>query len=306
MTEASVVIPAYGHCPHLPALICALLDGDEPPGQIIVSHSGPHDPTEQISAISRAVIVLHDPGRLLGGAARNRGAGIAGSEWLAFIDADVRPRPDWLRALMQAVRPSPGRFVVGSIGYATAGGYWGLCNWLCEFSEQAPWRPEGGQTGGASCNMILHASDFREAGGFPEEYQPGEDTMLFTRLIELGRTQWFEPAARVDHHNQHGLRAFARHQYRLGYHSALVRQHVALRGSLATRIWPLALALWVPRLALIGTRILGGGLAWQLRGLAFAPGLVLGSWIWTAGFLGRILSRPPSKVIPAVPPAVER
>ena len=204
-----------------------------------------------------------------------------------------------MHKLLAAARQSPDRFVVGSVGFATSGGYWGLCNWVCEFSEQAPWHRARGQSGGASCNMILRAADFREAGGFPEEYQPGEDTMLFMRLIELGRMQWFEPAAQVDHHNQYGLRAFARHQYRLGYHSALVRQRVALRGSLATRIWPLALGLWIPRLALFGKRILGGGPAWWLRGLGFAPGLVLGSWIWTTGFLKRVLQTPQT---PAVSP----
>lgn len=301
MTGTSVVIPAYGHCPHLPALIRALLDGDEAPGQIIVSHSGSHDPAGEIARVSRAVTVLHEPGRLFAGAARNRGAAVARGEWLAFIDADVRPRPDWLRALLRAACLSPGRFVVGSIGYATSGGYWGICNWLCEFSEQAPWHAARRQTGGASCNMMVRAADFREAGGFPEDHQPAEDTMLFTRLIAIGREQWFEPAARVDHHNQTGLRPFARHQYRLGYHSALIRQRAALRGSLATRIWPLALGLWIPRLALLGGRIVAGGPAWWLRGLGLAPGLMLGSWFWTAGFVARVLERPSSQSAPARP-----
>ena len=200
---------------------------------------------------------------------------------------------------------APGRFVVGSVGYATAGGYWGLCNWLCEFSEQAPWHRARSQRGGASCNMILRAVDFHDAGGFPEDYQPGEDTMLFTRLIEMGRMQRFEPVARLDHHNQQGLRAFARHQYQLGYCSALVRQRVALRGSLATRIWPLTLILWVPRLALLGRRILSGGPAWWLRGLGFAPGLLLGSWIWTAGFLRRVLLNPRATAVSPLHPTPE-
>ena len=107
----------------------------------------------------------------------------------------------------------------------------------------------------------------------------------------MGREQWFAAEARVDHFDIPGLRAFARHQYRLGVHSALVRQSVPLRGSLATRFWPLALVLWVPKLGLITTRLMRGGPAWWLRGLAMSPGLLLGSWIWTAGFLARVLTR---------------
>jgi hypothetical protein len=95
----------------------------------------------------------------------------------------------------------------------------------------------------------------------------------------------------VDHFNVAGLARFARHQHRLGFHSALVRQQVALRGSLAVRVWPLVLALWIPRLALMGGRLLRGGPAWWLRGIGLAPGLLLGAWAWTAGFMQRALMR---------------
>jgi glycosyltransferase involved in cell wall biosynthesis len=286
-TGTSIVIPAYGHCPHLPGVLRALLDGTIRPDEIIVFHSGPDDPTAAIAAISDAITVLHQSDRLLGGAARNRGAAAARGEWLAFVDADVRPRPDWLDAIRTAAGAAPDRFVIGSVGYATSGGYWGLCNWLSEFSEQVPWHPARPQMGGASCNMIVRRADFEAVGGFAEDYQPGEDTMLFSGLRALGREQWFEPAARVDHFNVAGLRPFLRHQSRLGYHSALVRRTVPLRGSLAARFWPLALVLWLPKLALIGVRLVAGGPIWWLRGLGLAPGLILGSWAWAAGFVNR-------------------
>lgn len=306
MIGISVIIPAYGHCPHLPDLLRALLSGARRPDEIIVSHSGPHDPTEEVAAISPAVRVLHSSARLLAGAARNQGTTAACGTWLAFVDADVKPRPQWLAALIISADCEPLRFVVGSVGYATSGGYWGLCNWICEFSEQAPWRPAGYQTGGASCNMIVRSSDFREAGGFPEDHQPGEDTLLFARLGDLGRRQWFDPEARVDHHNQPGLRHFARHQHRLGIHSALVRQQVPLRGSLATRIWPMVLVLWIPRIGLMAKRIAAGGPGWWLRGIALAPGLLLGSWIWSAGFLQQVLSGTPEVARVAPNPNVRR
>lgn len=295
MIETSVIIPAYGHCPHLTELVRALLDGDQLPGEIIVSHSGAGDPTETLAAVSEGVTVLHHPGRLFAGPARNRGAAVARGEWLAFIDADVQPRPDWLKALMASARAASRRFVVGSVGCATTGGYWGMCNWLCELSEQAPWLPARHQTGGASCNMIVRAEDFREVGGFPEDHLGGEDTMLFRRLRSIGRQQWFEPAAHVGHHNRSGLGAFARHQYQLGYHNALVRQRIALPGNIATRIRLFALGLWNPRLGLIGKRVFAGGPAWWLRGAGFAPGIIVGTWIWTAGFLKRVFEHSPGE-----------
>lgn len=288
MIETSVIVPAYGHCPHLPELLRALLEGDLPPGEIIVSHSGPGNPAHAVAAISREIVVLHRPRRLFVGAARNRGAALARGEWLAFIDSDVRPQPGWLAALLSSARAAPGRFVVGSVGSATSGGYWGICNWLSEFSEQAPWRPARVQAGGAGCSMLVSAEDFRAAGRFPSRFR-AQDTAFFWQLRNLGHEQWFEPAARVDHHNHRGLAAFARHQFLLGYHSARARQRIDLPGSIATRYWPLAFGLWIPRFALICGRVAGGGPEWWLRGAGFAPGILLGTWIWVAGFLKRLV-----------------
>jgi glycosyltransferase involved in cell wall biosynthesis len=284
--QISVVIPAYGQCPHLPGNLRALLAGERAPDEVIVAHSGPCDPTDKLAALGPAVRVLHSEDRLLGGAARNRGAAAARGALLAFLDADVRPAPDWLARLAAAHRP--GRFVVGSVGMAETGGYWGVCNWISEFSEQTPWRKAGAQTGGASCNMLVAAPDFAATEGFPEDHQPGEDTLLFTRLRADGLTQWFAPEARVDHYNQRGFAAFRRHQARLGYHSALVRERAALDGSLAARVRPLALLLWPARLWRISVRLAAGGPRWWARAAVQAPGLVLGSWIWTGGFLRRV------------------
>ncbi len=44
----SVVIPAYGACPHLPKAVDAVGVQSPGPSDIIVVHSGPHDPTEAV------------------------------------------------------------------------------------------------------------------------------------------------------------------------------------------------------------------------------------------------------------------
>jgi GT2 family glycosyltransferase len=291
MSLVSVVIPAYGHCSHLDDLLRALHQQTLPPDEIVVSHTGPSDPSAAIARAFPRVHVLHQDSRLFGGAARNRGAMVAQGEWIAFVDADVRPRPDWIERLLEAGRAAPNRFVVGSVGYCTTGGYWGVSNWLSEFSEQAPWHAPREQAGGASCNMVVRKADFEAAGCFPEAYQPGEDTALFAELRRLGRQQWFSPESRVDHHNVRGLRRFFSHQLRLGRHSALVRQRLALRGSLATQLGPLSFFLWVPRMALFTGRLAKGGPVWWVRGSLHAPALVVGSWVWGLGFVDQVVRR---------------
>lgn len=304
MTRArvSVIIPAYGPCLHLAQNLRALLDGTRQPDEIIVSHSGSDDPTERLAAVDEAIRVLHSEQRLLAGAARNRGAAAAQGEWLAFLDADVRPCPQWLAALVKVAEgdsgddeDAPKRLVVGSIGTATSGGYWGMVNWISEFSELAPWHPKRLQVGGASASMMVPAAAFRAAGGFAEAFQPAEDTLLFARLRQAGHQHWFEPAARVDHFNVPGFASFHRHQDQLGRHSALVRQATDLPGSVATRVWPIALGLWVPRFSVVLLRLLKGGPRWWGRAVLYLPGMLLGSWIWGWGFLSQV-------VRPSLPP----
>ncbi|MEM1340808.1 MAG: glycosyltransferase [Pseudomonadota bacterium] len=289
----SIVIPAYATCPHLPALLDALEGATVHPREIIVSHSGPDDPTAALGVSHPGVRVLHATERLLGGGARNRGVAAASGDWLGFIDADVRPAPDWLARIAAAA--NEGRFVVGAIGTASSGGYWGMCNWLSEFSEQAPWHRARRQQGGASANMLVSAADFLAAGGFPEDHQPGEDTILFGRVAAAGREQWFAPEACVFHHNNSGFRAFLRHQYRLGWNSALLRQRIDTTGSIATRIWPLALGFWAIRFARVAWRGLTGGPPWWARTALYAPGLAIGALTWNIGFLRRLWQTQPEQ-----------
>lgn len=287
--EISVIVPVYGPCQHLEDLVRALLDGAVQPREIIIAHSGLDNPAERISRLWPSVVVIHQDERLFAGAARNRGAAVAKGELLAFIDADVHPEADWLSRLARAITHHKRRFVVGSVGCATGGGYWGRTNWICEFSELLPWRRGGIQMGGASCSMIVYRHDFHAAGGFTEIHQPGEDTILFLKLAELGLQHWFEPSAKVGHHNIPGFANLARHQYRLGYHSAVVRQKFSIRGSIATQFWPLATLLWLPRLCLVTMRVLEGGLKKFPLAVLHFPALFLSTCFWTAGFLTRVL-----------------
>ena len=163
-----------------------------------------------------------------------------------------------------------------------------MCTWLLEFSEQTPWMQTGEQTGGASCNMVVRKSDFLEEGGFPEAYQPGEDTVLFAKLRNKGLQQWFVSSARVDHFNHSGFLPFYRQMRKLGYQSAQVRQRLPLKGALATRIRLLAFTMWVPKFTIIFYRVMREGPKSMLRALYYSPGILVGSCIWTSGFISRV------------------
>ena len=98
--RVSVIVPARDSAAFIPGLIAALAEQDVDDGfELIVVDNGSHDDTaalaEQAAAVDR---VIRRPRGQGPGAARNAGAAAASGEALAFIDADCRPTPGWLRA----------------------------------------------------------------------------------------------------------------------------------------------------------------------------------------------------------------
>lgn len=277
----AIIIPAYGPTPHLRAVLDGIRIQSKRPDAVYVSHSGSHDPSDWISHEYPEVRALHSEERLYAGAARNRAVRLSDEELLAFTDCDTVPDVNWLKHALTTLENNPDGFAVGSVAVARSGGYWGMTTWLCEFSEQAPWRPEGVQAGGASCNMVVRASHLQAVGYFPEGFRAGQDTMLFFRLRESGLKQRFVPEMSVGHFNIPGFRHMARHLLNQGRHFAKVRLSADLPGKTAVRFWPIAPLLGVAKAYRVFMRMLGN---FQIgKAIYYAPGLLVGLTIWTAG-----------------------
>ncbi len=285
VADVTVVIPAYGPSPHLPRVIAALQSQTARPKAVVVAHSGSSDPTASLSCANTNLQILHRSQRMLAGTARNLGLREVRTEWVAFLDSDVVPAPDWLATLHGAACEAPDRFVVGAIDYAVSGGYWGLCLWATEFSGVHPYLPDREVQGGASANMLVRTADVRRAGAFDEAFAAGEDSLLAARLRDAGLRNWLCARARGAHVNIPGLRHCLSHLVWLGRWSARCRRRVPLRGSAAAHIWPLAPGLWVARLGLVYARVLRWGKGQRLLFLALAPGIILGLLVWNFGFL---------------------
>jgi glycosyltransferase involved in cell wall biosynthesis len=80
--------------------------------EIIVVDNGSTIPPQQVVDRHAGVILLHEP-RSGPGPARNRGAESATGEVFAFIDADCRAHPDWLRSALETLHSSPPRTILG-------------------------------------------------------------------------------------------------------------------------------------------------------------------------------------------------
>lgn len=281
----SVIIPAYGHCPHIQEVVQAVLLQSVKPVEIIVVHSGSHDPTEKLENLDERIRVIHREERTFAGDARNIGLQEVISPWVAFIDSDVLPGIGWLASLLNAAWNGPDRFVVGSVDFATTGGYWGLCLWAIEFSSVHPYLSDGVIQGGASANMLVPFEVVKRVGGFPEGFAASEDSHLIASLREYGLTNWFCAEAKVRHFNKCGIRNFFPHLIWLGRWSAICRKEKHLRGALTVKFWPFAATLWVARLMLIYYRCWRWGKGFRLRIFALVPGIVAGLLAWNLGYL---------------------
>jgi glycosyltransferase involved in cell wall biosynthesis len=121
----SVVVPHLNQEEYLRICLEALhaqtgIEGHEL--EIIVVDNGSRRLPEAVCAAWGDVTLLSEstPGP---GPARNRGAGAASGDILAFIDADCRAEPGWLAAIVSALA-WPDRPIIGGdvrVGYATPG-----------------------------------------------------------------------------------------------------------------------------------------------------------------------------------------
>lgn len=110
----SVIIPHLNQPDALEACLRSL-DSQSLPRErfdVVVVDNGSKIPPMEVVAKHPGVRLLHEarPGP---GPARNTGTAAVTSEILAFIDADCRAHPDWLRSLHKALRSSPAGTVLG-------------------------------------------------------------------------------------------------------------------------------------------------------------------------------------------------
>ena len=281
----SIVIPVFGAAPHLRALIDRLAAQTVGAREILVVHTGPDDPTSALAGAHPGLRIIHQDQRLYAGQARNRGLAAATGRWVAFLDSDVLPEPDWLEHMHGALSAGPRGVVAGGVGAARTGGYWGLSLWAVEFGSVHPYLPDRDMAGGCSANLAAAREDLLAIGGYPGVIKTSEDVTITARFRAAGMANQFCGSAAVGHYNIPGFRHMMRHLASLGRWSAEARRREALPGGFVARYWPLAALLWIYRVLITYGRVLRWGRGYRLTLLFRLPAVTLGALAWNAGFL---------------------
>lgn len=222
--------------------------------------------------------------RLSAGAARNLGQAEAPpSEFILFVDADVRVLPSAVSALVataqtrelaacSAVIRNERRTIVSLVRH-----------WL-EFKEaSSPRNPPKTWRLPSTC-LLVRTTAFEAAGGFVDLW-PGEDLVFAQALSDLGLPSALEPKAISYHLHPEGLTPMLRHQWRLGATSATARLTIVMPGTWwAQHGYVSALLLPARSLRLLGWAV-RSGVSTFIGVLLLAPLWFLALAAWTLGFV---------------------
>ncbi|HEV7744003.1 MAG TPA: glycosyltransferase [Pyrinomonadaceae bacterium] len=195
----SVIIPVRNEEDSIRPLLDALLSQTMKPAEIVISDNGSTDRSAEIISEyvqSGAPVLLIRCEQGLPGRGRNLAAAKASHEWLAFIDAGVRPEPNWLEALSSVIQSKESVDVVYGSYEPVTNTFFKECAAIAfvpalENIEGHPMRTR------SIASALMRRSAWEAAGGFPEDLRSAEDLLFMDRVEALGNRISFAPGAVV-------------------------------------------------------------------------------------------------------------
>ena len=286
-TEVSIIIPSYQSTWTLRKCLEAVISQRTSRYyEVIVVHSGPEPISDDLYAVFDTVVFHTFEDRWLPGKARNWAARIVQSPWVLFLDSDCIVDEDWLETLLAVASQQGADGVGGSVRNSTP---CNLYSWTMHLLEFGEWLPGGKQRpcwNFPSCNALYRRSLLLEAGGFPEDVFPCEDTVLNYLLSSKGYKLVFCPHSSVKHIHRKNLSGILKHNYSHGLAYGRACQTYALPGQFLTHLGPVSIAVVVPvRSIRIASRLLPQHLLVFAIFVVCMPLALICLVAWSLGFI---------------------
>jgi glycosyltransferase involved in cell wall biosynthesis len=232
--QVSVVVATIGRSGALGRCLEAVLEGTLAPAEIIVvDQSGAREIARLLDEERRGTSTLHrivQPRRGLS-AARNAGARAAAGDVIAFTDDDCVPARQWVEALVAAFVANPSFAAVTGPMLPLPGGpdTFAVSSRTSTvrrfFSRRAlPWEIGTGGNTAVRREWLERLGGYDERLGVGTARRAGEDLDLFRRLLEIGGSIVYHPAAVCRHERKTASeRRARRYAYGVGAGAALGR-----------------------------------------------------------------------------------
>lgn len=304
-TNVTLVVPVLNEAASLPRLLASIHSQLFRPSEIIFVDAGSTDDTQTIiktAAQNDARIrLLVEPGATPG---RGRNVGIAAAkhDWIALTDAGIELAPEWLAALVAAVRGRP----YAGVAYGNFNPR--MDSLFAEYLSLAyvpPLRTIDGVRSRGRCiaSCLLRRDVWETVGGFPD-LRAGEDRIFMERLEEARVGAVWAPGAsmtwdlpetlgrvfrRFESYSMHNVIAGRQRDWHYGVAKIYLAGAIVLLAACHVHVlfWGLFFAFGVARaVKSIITRRGDHGILWCFRPDRVVSVLLLLLWIDVATFVG--------------------
>jgi GT2 family glycosyltransferase len=230
----SIIIPTYNRPAELAACLEALCRLDYPRDrfEVIVVDDGSNTLLQPVVAsfFDQLDVTLLTQTNAGPAAARNTGAKRAKEGFLAFIDDDCTPLPDWLQKLAKRFAETPDHAIGGRTLNALFENLYSTTSQNLINAGYAYYNPIPSQAFFfASNNLTVPAAYFHSIGGFDITFKTSEDRDFCDRWRHHGFQMIYAPEILIYHSHPMNFRAFWRRHFDYGrgayrYHQARARR----------------------------------------------------------------------------------
>ncbi len=278
----SIVIPHYNDTERLARCLTALMPQVSDDVQVVVADNAS---TEDLSSLRNRWPEVQFVEQPIKGAgpARNAGAEVATGTWLAFLDADCVPDPDWVDTARQVARDG---MVFGgpvSVFDETEPPRSGAEAFEAAFAFRIASYLEKGFL--PSCQLVMARADYARVGGFRPDVS--EDVDWSRRATEAGLTLDVSPDLKIAHPSRQDWAALRKKWLRLTSEGFLTDAQSAMgraKWAIKALLMPVSAIAHVPRIL----RHPGMSAGEKGRGLATLLRLRLARMGW---MLNQVLTR---------------
>jgi glycosyltransferase involved in cell wall biosynthesis len=185
----SVVVPVRNEEASIREFLDGLINQTWKPHEIIITDGGSTDSTPEIITEYKergAPLQLIKVPAALPGRGRNLAAAQASGEWLAFIDAGVRPENNWLECLAKRASKANDVDVVYGSYHPVTDTLFKECAAIAYLPP--PKEVEGGLFTRAPsiASALVRRKVWESIGGFPENLRSAEDLLFMNKVEQAG------------------------------------------------------------------------------------------------------------------------